>query len=79
MKMKNGDIIEITWLDAWSNSHGYFEDNYEYQSMTIKDVGYFMQENEHGVTMVRSMGTFSKNRGETFTPWEMILGIEVLV
>ncbi len=79
MKMKRGDIIEITWLDAWSNSHGYFDDDHEYQSLTIKDVGYFMQENEQGITMVRSLGNVSKGRGETFTPWEMIRSIEVLV
>ncbi len=79
MKMKLGDIIEITWEDAWSNSHGYFDSNYEYQPMTITDIGYFMQENEQGVTMVRSIGKESKGRGETFTPWEMIRSIEVLI
>lgn len=79
MNMKLGDIIEVTWEDAWSNSHGYADPEHEYKPLIIKDVGYFIQENEHGVTMVRSKGKQSKYRGETFTPWAMITGIEVLV
>jgi len=77
--MKVGDIIEVTWLDAWSNSHGYFDEDHQYGPLTIKDIGYFMQENERGITMVRSKGERGANRGETFTPWEMIISIEVLV
>jgi len=79
MKMKIGDIIEVTWLDAWSNSHGYGDPTHEYKPLIITDVGYLLQESDHGITMVRSKGKESKYRGETFTPWEMIVGVEVLV
>ena len=81
-EMQVGDIIEVTWIDAWSNSHGYGEPDHTYEPLPCVDVGYFLQENDHGVTTVRSMafgGVSTSFRGESFTPWEMIIDIEVLV
>ena len=78
-KLKRGDIIEIEWLDAWSNSHGRYNPHYHYAAIPMKDVGYLIEENDRGILMSHCNQESGKCFvGETFTPWEMIKSVEIL-
>ena len=78
--MKQGDIIEIKWLDAWANSHGRWDPHFAYGPLIMKNIGYFVSENDEGILLA---GCEQRKGdcyvGETFTTWEMVVSLEVLV
>lgn len=80
MIAKKGDVVIITWIDAWSNSHARFDQNYTYKSILMQNIGFLVQENEWGLTTcVKQQNYGDSYDGETFIPWEMIVEWEVLV
>lgn len=79
---EQGDIVHVTWLDAWSNSHGRYDEHYNYEPIIMNDVGWLVEENDAGILLAHCKQGGLQNRdyvGETFTPWEMIISWEVLV
>lgn len=80
MNLKTGMIIEVHWVDAWSNSHGRYEEEFDYGKLDMLDIGYFVEEREDGILMCRTNQSDGRAWvGETFIPWEMIVTITVLV
>ena len=77
--MKTGDIIEVVWSDAWSNTNGRYDPAYKYGPITMVDIGHFVHENDEGLLMARTCQSGTIYQGETFLPWNMIVSIEVLV
>ena len=63
MKLKFGDLIKVTWVDACSTS-GWrkpYRDGYE-----ITDVGVFVLKNKNGLSMAR--GVEMGDREQVLTP-----------
>ncbi len=78
--MKEGALIEVKWIDAWSTHGTYYKKDNDYTPMQVSDIGYFMEENDDTLVFARQ-----KSEGEDggrhlmIIPWEYIKDIEELI
>ena len=73
-------IYEVTWFDAWGNGPGYYQKGDDYTPMTMRDIGYVVEENDETLVLCSGMCTDdNRYRHLHIIPWDYIVNIEELV
>jgi len=81
-QLKVGDLVEIYWMDAISESEWTARDRVKWPTMNCKTTGYYLQHNDDAVMLVDSLfEDYQKDDGEVggvqTIPRKMITRIEL--